>query len=74
MRKREMTILKWLQANPGWHGYREIGVKALHLDPRTRWGNTAIIGHLKRLRMTGKIEFGKGKLRGTLEAYRAKEV
>ncbi len=74
MRKREMLILKWLQGNPGWHSYREIGIKALHLDPTRKWSDMAIIGHLKRLRVMGKVEFGKGELPGVLEAYRAKET
>ena len=74
MQKRALLMLKWLQANPGWHSYREIGVNALHLDRTRKWGDSAIVGHLKKLRAMGKVEFGKGKLPGVLEAYRAKEV
>ena len=73
MRKRAMQILKWLEENPGWHSIREIGIESLGLDKTRRWGNEAIIGHLKKLRMVGKVEFGKGKQPGVLESYRAKE-
>ena len=74
MSKRSMLMLVWLQANPGWRTLREIGIGALHLDKTKRWGDSAIIGHLKKLRMMGKVEFGQRKLPGVLEAYRAKEV
>lgn len=74
MQKRMMLMSNWLQANPGWHTLREIGISALHLDKTKRWGESAIIGHLKKLRAMGKVEFGQGKIPGVLEAYRAKEV
>ena len=73
MQRRVAEILTWLQRNPGWHSYREIGIGALHLDKMSRWGAEAIVGPLKKLRTMGAVEFGRGKLPGVLEAYRAKE-
>ena len=73
MTLRMARILKWLEANPGWHTTREIGVQALHLDRTGRWGDTAIVGHLKKLCMMRKVELGRGKIKGALEAWRIKE-
>lgn len=72
MNRRELLILNWLRANSGWRSLREIGIGALHLSKTGRWGHDgAITGALKKLRTKEQVEFGRGKIPGILEAYRA---